>query len=305
MRFVQNHRRVIRQHAPVSAVTQGEIGKEQVMIHDDNVGLRGAVAHARDEAGIKVRTLLPRTGFRPRIDVAPERKILGQVRQLGAIAGLSSLRPVRYFFKVIHLIEAAEDRRVSRTMKPLQAKIVVAALHVGGSEFLGHDALEKRNVFLHQLFLQILGAGRDDHSATSAERRRHRRNQISKRLARSRCRPRRSDGAGLQTRASPPRPFESGRAGIRSQDARWRLDRQVRRFFASSILQVRIRCLLCVPEINFFTKFAHPRGEKNNKNRAKKNVAQRASEGLRNPFSLSLSSFSPIFSKRSTVVPFA
>ena len=65
-----------------------------MMIDDDDVGFLRAVAHSRDEARIEVGTLLAQTSFGARIDVTPERKRLGQVRQFGAIAGLSFSRPM-------------------------------------------------------------------------------------------------------------------------------------------------------------------------------------------------------------------
>ncbi len=136
MRLVENHSRVIRQHASIGAVAQREIGKEEMMIDDDDVRLRRAVAHARNEARIKVGTLLAQTGLRARVDVSPEGKVLRQIRQLCAIPYLGSLDPMTDLFEIIHLIETVENRRVSGAMNPLQTDIVVATFHVRGFEIL-------------------------------------------------------------------------------------------------------------------------------------------------------------------------
>ena len=78
MRLVQDYRRVIRQHRAIRAVAQREVGKEQMMIYDDDVRIDCALPHLRDETRLKVRTLLPQTSVRARIDVPPERQALRQ-----------------------------------------------------------------------------------------------------------------------------------------------------------------------------------------------------------------------------------
>ena len=70
-----------------------------------------------------------------------------------------------------------------RAREPVQTKIIVTAFHVGRRERLGQDALEKRNVFLHQLFLQIFRAGGNDHATIAAKRRGNCGNEISERFA--------------------------------------------------------------------------------------------------------------------------
>ena len=75
MSFIQNHRRVIRQHSAISAIAQGKVGKEKMMIHDEYIGVDGALAHPCDEAGLEVRTFLTEAGIRTRVDVPPKGKI--------------------------------------------------------------------------------------------------------------------------------------------------------------------------------------------------------------------------------------
>ena len=80
------------------------------MINDDDVRVEGSLAHARDEAGIEVETFLAETSFRTRIDVAPERKRLRQVRQLRAVASFRTLRPMKYFIEIINFLKSIEHR---------------------------------------------------------------------------------------------------------------------------------------------------------------------------------------------------
>ena len=53
-----------------------------------------ALAHLRHEAFVVARTLGPQTGVGRGRDVVPERDVLGQLRQLGAVARFRAARPV-------------------------------------------------------------------------------------------------------------------------------------------------------------------------------------------------------------------
>src|ERR1051325_732786 len=183
MRFVEYDRGVVRQHRAIIAVAQTQVGEEEMVIDDDDVGFLRATAHARDEAGIVVRTLLSETRLRTRVDVSPERERLREIRQLGAIAGLAFTRPVTDLFEVIDFIESFEHGRRLSACESVEAKIVAATLHVGRGKWFGQDALEKRNVLLHQLFLKVLRAGRNDDTAITAECSRNSGNEVGKRFS--------------------------------------------------------------------------------------------------------------------------
>src|SRR2546421_9485767 len=124
MRLVENHRRVVRKHRAVSAVTQSQVRKEEVMIHDDYVRIDRPLPHARDEARIEVRTFLAQTGIRPRIDVPPERKILRQVRKFSPVARFGAGDPVKYFIKLIDLFEPFEKRHALSALDPMQTDVI-------------------------------------------------------------------------------------------------------------------------------------------------------------------------------------
>ena len=86
---------------------------------------------------------------------------------------------------------AARSRRTSgwpgfaERFEAVQAEVVAAALHVGRGERDAERFAEDRQILEEDLFLQVLGAGRDEH-ALAAEDRRH---EIGERLA--------GPGAGL------------------------------------------------------------------------------------------------------------
>ncbi len=70
----------------------------------------------------------------------------------------------------------------------MQTRIVVPSLHHRRAKLCRQRLLKKRNVFVHQLLLQVLGAGGDDDARAAAARRGDRGNEISERLAGPRSR---------------------------------------------------------------------------------------------------------------------
>src|ERR1051325_2587786 len=96
-----------------------------MMIHDDDVSIDRALAHARDEARIVVRTLLPETSIRTRIDVSPERQVLRQVREFSAIAGFCLRHPAKDFIKLIDLIQAFKNRRALSALDAVETRVIV------------------------------------------------------------------------------------------------------------------------------------------------------------------------------------
>src|SRR4029079_12157873 len=106
MCLVQNHRRVIRQHASVCAVAKGKVGEEEMMVNYDDVGLLRSISHPRDETGIEVGALLSEARLRACIDMAPEGERLRQVRQLGAVSCCRFSRPMRHLLEVVNLFQS-------------------------------------------------------------------------------------------------------------------------------------------------------------------------------------------------------
>ncbi len=80
---------------------------------------------------------------------------------------------------MLDLLQPAEHRLVGKVVEFFAAQIIVAAFHVADGEpsvrtiaartcFSKQGLLQERNVLVEKLFLQILGAGRDDHALAGA-----------------------------------------------------------------------------------------------------------------------------------------
>ena len=98
---------------------------------------------------------------------------------------LRDLLPGRDGAVVLDLLQAAEHGLIGQVVELLAAQIVVASLHVADFELafaVGKKRLlEKRDIFMEELFLQILGSGRNDDALAGANDR----HQVGQRLARA------------------------------------------------------------------------------------------------------------------------
>jgi hypothetical protein len=92
-------------------------------------------------------------------------------------------RRSRFLLEIIDLVESFQHRRRLRAVEAIETNVIAAAFHVRGRETFRQNALEKRNVFLHQLFLEVFRAGGDDHAPVAAESGSNRRHEIGEGLA--------------------------------------------------------------------------------------------------------------------------
>ncbi len=77
MRLVEDHRVVVRKHRGKPGVAQSEVGKEEVVIDDDQLGALGTAAHAGHEAVFVVVTASADPRVRAADDPRPDRVFLG------------------------------------------------------------------------------------------------------------------------------------------------------------------------------------------------------------------------------------
>ncbi len=102
----------VRDHLAEFALTNRGVRAQEVMVHDDHVGLRGALTHPDDETLLKARTLRPDAVLGRRRDVVPERQVFGQILDFGAIAGLGLPGP---------LVDCLDVEGVARGPRELEA----------------------------------------------------------------------------------------------------------------------------------------------------------------------------------------
>ena len=85
--LVEDHDLVGRQHlrlGPLAA--QREVGEVEVVVDDDELRVGGAAAHLRDEALLEERAARADARLGRRLHVAPERGVVREIGQVGAIS---------------------------------------------------------------------------------------------------------------------------------------------------------------------------------------------------------------------------
>jgi hypothetical protein len=166
--FVENDGGVIGEDRAEIVLADGEIGEEEMVIDDDEIGFMSALMHSGDEAAAEFGAILSGAGVAAGIETLPEIGIVGKKIELGAVAGLRDMFPIHNLLEPIDLIEALEDRLAGHLMKFLAAEKIPAALHDGGAEIGREMAAKEGNVFLKELFLKRLGGGGDNDAAAAA-----------------------------------------------------------------------------------------------------------------------------------------
>ena len=68
MSFVKDDGGVLRQQARVFHLLQGEVGKKEMVVHNQDVRLGRPLMHPGDEATLELVTLLSGTGLAARVD---------------------------------------------------------------------------------------------------------------------------------------------------------------------------------------------------------------------------------------------
>ncbi len=139
----------------------GEVGEEEVMVDDDEVGLERLAAHLRDEAGLPVGAGLAEADFAAGVELVPERGGFGEFVDVGAVTSSGGALPLQDGVELRNVVEAGEDGIVAEGVKLLLAEVVGAALHVADSQ-RAEQRFEERDVLEEELLLQIFCAGGDD-----------------------------------------------------------------------------------------------------------------------------------------------
>ena len=113
----------------------------------------------------------------------------GKLGKFRAVAGRSCLLPRGNRAILLDLLQSAENRLVREVVEFLAAQIIVAAFHVtdrkpgAGNAFSKERMLQKWNVLVEKLFLQIFCAGGDDHALARADHRHQVRQSLSRACA--------------------------------------------------------------------------------------------------------------------------
>ena len=153
-----------------------------MMVHDDDGGVLGLATHARDEALVEVRTAGADACLGRRLRLAPYRRVLGEIGELGAIAGLRRERPPLEP-RERDAARAASSGGSQLLEAPL-AEVVREPLHerrFEGDPVRREHLGDERQILGEDLLLQGLGRSRDDDLLAAQDGR----DEVRQRLART------------------------------------------------------------------------------------------------------------------------
>ena len=180
MRLVQHDRIGIRQELDKPAFTKREIGEQQVVIDDDEIGGLRTPASPGHVAFLEHRALLAEAVVRRGRDPGPYRGVLADRDDLGAIPGLGGVAPANERIS-LGATQCTVFRK--RLVEPLQAEVVGSTLEYGGVDAAADRFAHRRQITMEQLVLQCARPGGHDGPRAGQ----HRRDQVSERLARARA----------------------------------------------------------------------------------------------------------------------
>ena len=86
-----------------------------MMVDDNDVALGRSASHLGDKAPVELLAIGADTAVGTRIELRPEMAVLGQVRQLAAIANFGGLFPVADDAKLLDFLQAVEERLLVRS----------------------------------------------------------------------------------------------------------------------------------------------------------------------------------------------
>ena len=187
--FIEDHGPGLGQNSSIGRVLglllDREIGKEQVMIDDDDVAFHRFAMHFGDEAAVPGAAFLPQTSVGAGVNFVPERAGFRERCEFGTVSSIRYLLPRGDSAVVLDLLQSAKHGLVGKVVELLPAQIVIAPLHVTDLQLafaVGKKRLfEKRDILMEKLFLKILGSGGNDDSLAGTNDG----HQVGQRLARS------------------------------------------------------------------------------------------------------------------------
>ena len=163
MRLVE-HNCVVRRNdrsEVILVIAHGEVGEEQVVVDHYDVRLAGSLVHLRHIAFGESLALPAGASLAARVEPRPKLAVRGKPFQIGAITCLGMLLPIADQGELARLLEPVKRRFAFLLGQFLDTDEVVPALHYGDLQGLSDGSLQEWHILAHQLFLQVLGSGRD------------------------------------------------------------------------------------------------------------------------------------------------
>ena len=179
MRLVEDDGIARGQQFGEAFVAQRDVGEEEVVIDDDDIGIERVLAGLHHEAVAIKRAVAAEAVVAGGRDKRPDAGVFRNVGQFGAIAAFARTRERDDFRQVAGVVARRQAAFARRALEVMVADVVGAALEQRDGDRRGQRVADQRQVAFEQLILKRLGARRYDDLAAVEQRG----NEIGERLA--------------------------------------------------------------------------------------------------------------------------
>jgi hypothetical protein len=141
-------------------LAQCEVGEEEMMVDDDDVGIHRRAPRLDDEAAVVVSALRAEARVAGRRHETPDRRVLRHVGEIGAVAGLRDAREPLDRAKARRVLPRRQAAALLGAGEMFVAQVVRAALEQRDGHRRRERGAHERDVLAKELVLQRLRAGR-------------------------------------------------------------------------------------------------------------------------------------------------
>ena len=170
MRFVENDRIARGQQLGEPLVAQRDVGEEQVVVDDDDVGVERFLARLHHEAFAMERAVAAEAVVARRRDERPDRRVFRNVGELRAVAALGRARERDDLRQIPRVGARRQPALARRALEMVMADVVGATLEQRDGDRRRQRVADQRQVALEQLVLQRLRSRRHDDLAAVEQR---------------------------------------------------------------------------------------------------------------------------------------
>ncbi|MCY1517565.1 hypothetical protein D9M68_522510 [compost metagenome] len=161
-----------RQQLGHAGLAHREVGKEQVVVDDHDVGRQRLAPRQVDVAGLELRALRAQAVLARGSGQRDQRRTFVEPRQFGEVTGARGFRPLLDLCQRAQAAALGQRGVVARHVEPMQAQVAAPPFQQRRAYRQCEGLDEARQVAAEQLVLQGLGGGREQH-ALAAQQRRH------------------------------------------------------------------------------------------------------------------------------------
>src|SRR5207237_10226760 len=146
-----------RQEIVEPFILQDDVGKEQMMVDDDDVGSERLLARVHDEALAVVRALAAEAVLARRGDLRPDAGVVRHFRQLGLVAGRRAPREGFDPLEIAGIVTRGERSLLLGAPEMIMANVVRPAFEQRDGERYCQRMAGQRQMALRKVALKGLG----------------------------------------------------------------------------------------------------------------------------------------------------